>query len=54
MIDYRGKTYVGMLEEENEMLKQRWEKLKEKSMLSKNYTLLKLMEKMEEECETDN
>lgn len=51
MIDYRGKTYMGMLEEENEMLKQRWEKLKEKSMLSKNYTLLKLMEKMEEECD---
>ena len=50
MIDYRGKTYMGMLEEENEMLKQRWAKLKEKAMLSGNYTLLNLMEKMEEEC----
>lgn len=50
MIDYRGKTYMGMLEEENEKLQARWQKLKEKAMLSKNYKLLKLMEKMEEEC----
>lgn len=45
MIDYRGKTYIGTLEEENEKLQARWERLKTFAVVS---NLKRLIDKMEE------
>lgn len=48
-IDYRGKTYMGMLEEENEKLKARWEKLKTLATASKLKRIVNKMEELEKE-----
>ena len=49
MIDYRGKTYMGMLEEENERMQTRWEKLKTLAVDSNLKRLIKKMEELEQE-----
>lgn len=49
MVDYRGKTYIGMLEEENEKLQARWEKLKEFVVKNKLRKILLKMEELEQE-----
>lgn len=49
MIDYRGKTYLGMLEEENEKLQARWERLKELAVTSNLKALIDKMEELEQE-----
>ena len=49
MIDYRSKTYMSTLEEENEMLKQRWERLKTLAVTSNLKGLVEKMEELEEE-----
>lgn len=49
MIDYRGKTYIGTLEEENEKLQARWERLKTLAAASNLKGLLNKMEELEQE-----
>lgn len=49
MIDYRGKTYIGMLEEENEKHQARWQKLKEFAVKNKLSKILLKMEELEKE-----
>lgn len=49
MIDYRDKTYMGMLEEENEKLQARWERLKELAVTSNLKGLVDKMEELEQE-----
>ena len=48
MIDYRGKTYMSMLEEENEKLQNRWEKLKEFAVKNKLSKILMKIEELEQ------
>lgn len=49
MIDYRGKTYMSTLEEENEKLQARWERLKELAVTSNLKGLIDKMEELEKE-----
>lgn len=49
MIDYRGKTYMGMLEEQNEKLQARWERLKELAATNNLKGLIDKMEELEQE-----
>lgn len=49
MIDYRGKTYMNTLEEQNEKLQARWERLKELAVTSNLKGLVEKMEELEKE-----
>ena len=49
MIDYRNKTYISTLEEENEKLQARWEHLKTLAVTSNLKGLIDKMEELEQE-----
>lgn len=49
MVDYRGKTYMGMLEKENERLNVFWQGIKDFAMARNIKTLLAKIEELEKE-----